>query len=519
MSARWKLLVAVIALVLTGGGIATYKHATLGVPLREGERVDEWMIEARVAFFAPPGREITAKLALPAAAIEGGYGQESGSLAYSYELYKNQGEFTAVWSSRQRQGAQAVYYRLRIPQNSPSGGEPLPIAGRPPVPENPGLPRQPNEAAESVINRIHELTTQPDAVFASLFRQILADEPSQEISLIKRHYERNHRGDSPLHMGIDLLAIAGIPARLAFGVHLDQASGSQSPHPLIEYFDGTHWKVRDPLDPSAWPDGRKVLVWHRGGGPLLEVDGGENSRVTFTVVRDRIPLSRLTDLRDSPVMISTILGLPASERAVFRYLVLIPLGAFVVVIMRNLIGVSTLGTFMPVLLALALLEIPIVGGLIMFSILLAAGLWFRFLLSRLNLLVVPRVAACVVIVTLIMMLMSIISYRLGLDAAMRITLFPMIILAWTIERMSLIWEEEGKRSALVQVSGSIVVAVCAFKFMSISQLQYWAYYFPELLLILLAGILLVGRYTGYRLSELFRFRNFGLQARPEPDAP
>jgi hypothetical protein len=29
-----------------------------------------------------------------------------------------------------------------------------------------------------------------------------------------------------------------------------------------------------------------------------------------------------------------------------------------------------------------------------------------------------------------------------------------------------------------------------------------------MLLILLAGILLIGRYTGYRLSELIRFKSF-----------
>jgi hypothetical protein len=476
------------------------------------------MIEARVAFFAPPDREVVARLSLPGAAIESGYGQESGSLAYNYDLDNHLGEYTAVWSGRQREGSQALYYRLRVPEDTRSGGEPLAVAGKPPTPHDPGLSKQLDEAAKSVVTRIRDLTTQPDAVFSALFRQIDSDEQSQEMSLLKRHYERQRKTDSLLHMGIDLLAIAEIPARIAYGVKLDHLAGSQAPYPLIEYFDGARWKVRDPLAPSTTPDGRNLLVWHRGGGPLLEVSGGENSRVTFTVVRDRIPLSRLTDLRDSPVMISTILGLPASERAVFRYLVLIPLGAFVVVIMRNLIGVATLGTFMPVLLALALLEIPIIGGLIMFAILLAAGLWIRFLLSRLNLLVVPRVAACVVIVTLIMMLMSIISYRLGLDAAVSITLFPMIIIAWTIERMSLIWEEEGKRNAITQVGGSIFVAVCAYKFMSVSQLQYWAYYFPELLLILLAGILLVGRYTGYRLSELFRFRSFG-QTQPHPDAP
>jgi hypothetical protein len=155
-----------------------------------------------------------------------------------------------------------------------------------------------------------------------------------------------------------------------------------------------------------------------------------------------------------------------------------------------------------------LLEIPLGRGLVMFTVLISAGLWFRFLLSRLNLLVVPRVAACVVIVTLLMMVMSVLSYRLGMTGGVQITLFPMIIIAWTIERMSLIWEEEGKRSALTQVAGSLVVAVLAFFFMKIGQVQYWAFYFPELLLVLLAGILLIGRYTGYRFSELIRFRSF-----------
>lgn len=39
------------------------------------------------------------------------------------------------------------------------------------------------------------------------------------------------------------------------------------------------------------------------------------------------------------------------------------------------------------------------------------------------------------------------------------------------------------------------------------QLQYLLFVFPELLLVVLAVILLLGRYTGYRLSELWRFRS------------
>ena len=73
---------------------------------------------------------------------------------------------------------------------------------------------------------------------------------------------------------------------------------------------------------------------------------------------------------------------------------------------------------------------------------------------------------------------------------------------------SWIWDEEGKRSALTQVGGSLVVSVLAYLFMRVPQIQYWAFYFPEMLLLLLAFILLIGRYTGYRISELIRFKSF-----------
>lgn len=505
MSDRWKLAVAVIVLMATGFGMAAYKSLHLGIPFWRGQSVYDWQIEARISFLAT-GRAVKARLALPATAVENQAGQESGSLGYHYNIEPNLGEYTAVWSATSREEGQALYYRLRIPESTRSGGEPLPGAAIEAV--NPGFTGPLLEAATSMVARATSLTHDPDSLFVAIFEQIHTGETSQEFVVLKRHYQKESGDNAMIQMGIDLLQLAGVPARIAYGVALTEEAGSQQPLPLVEYFDGAYWKVRNPLRPGSVLDGREIFVWHRGGGPLLDVTGGEGSRVVFTVARERIPMAILADLRESPLLVSTVLGLPLSERAVFRYVVLIPLGAFVVVLMRNIVGVATLGTFMPVLIALALLEIEPARGLIMFSVLIAAGLWFRFLLSRLNLLVVPRVAACVVIVTLLMMLLSVLGYRFGMSVGVQVTLFPMIIIAWTIERMSLIWEEEGKRSALIQVTGSLVVAVLAYLFMKIGQIQYWAFYFPELLLVLLAGILLIGRYTGYRLTELVRFRTF-----------
>jgi hypothetical protein len=505
MSLKWKFITAIFLLVSAGAGLATYKVRDLGVPFWTGEQVNEWEVEARVSFLAT-GNRVKARLSLPNPIIENKGGQEVGSLGYHYHIENHLGYHTAVWSAENRDEGQALYFRIRF-RNS-TGGEPIAAELQSSDYEGPNLTGPVGVAAGNIVKKARGISSDPDSLFVAMFDDIQADEPSQEFIQVKRHYERAFGKHAAIVMGTDLLSMAGVPARLAYGVHLDVEMGSQSPLPLVEYYDGAYWKVRDPLHASSVLDGRSIFVWHRGGGPLLEVTGGENSKVAFTVAKDRIPLARLTDLSDSPLMVSTILGLPVAERATFRYIVLIPLGAFVVVLMRNIVGVPTLGTFMPVLLALALLEIPLLRGLTMFVIIVAAGLWFRFLLSRLNLLVVPRVAACVVIVTLLMIMMSVISYRLGMRGGFQIALFPMIILAWTIERMSLIWEEEGKRNAIIQVVGSLFVAVLAYLLMRISQVQYWAFYFPELLLILLAGILMIGRYTGYRVSELVRFKSF-----------
>ncbi len=510
MASRIKLFLVVFILTAIGGGIAAYKHARLGLPLRAGELPEQWLVEAKITFIAPPeGGKVSARLSLPAAAVEEGLGQEAGSVGYNYYVEKDQGEYTAIWASEKQADNQAIYYRVSFPGRRTSGGEPMPHAGGGlPAAVNPGFSGSLQDAAKRVIQRAKSVSADPDSLFVGIFGEIAAIDASQEVGLLRARYEDESGRGALTILGIDLLNMAGVPARVAYGVRLEEARGGQQPTRLVEYYDGAYWKVRDPDEPSATLDPEKMFVWNRGGGSLFEVTGGEASQVVFTVIRGFIPLEDLTDLRDSPLLISTIFGLPASEQAVFRYVVLIPLGAFVVVVLRNLVGIATLGTFMPVLLALALLEIPLDSGLIMFTVIIAAGLWFRFLLSRLNMLVVPRVAACVVIVTLLMMLLSVVSYKLGMRDGLQITLFPMIILAWTIERMSLIWEEEGKRSALMQVGGSLLVAVIAYLFMSVKQIQYWAFYFPELLLVLLSLIILIGRYTGYRLSELFRFRDF-----------
>ena len=54
----------------------------------------------------------------------------------------------------------------------------------------------------------------------------------------------------------------------------------------------------------------------------------------------------------------SLFNLPLHTQSVYRVLLLIPVGVFVLVLLRNVVGLAMFGTFMPVLIALAFRETP-----------------------------------------------------------------------------------------------------------------------------------------------------------------
>ena len=266
------------------------------------------------------------------------------------------------------------------------------------------------------------------------------------------------------------------------------------------------WLLFNPEQGLADKD-KPLLLWQTETPGVLEVVGGRNSRVTFSMISQTRSTLSLAEADRQENFRFSLHNLPIAEQGMFKLIMLLPVGALVVVFMRLIVGMRTSGTFMPILIALAFLQTELLPGLISLLLVVAIGLLIRSLLSALNLLLVARIATLVVVVIGIISIVSIVSYELGLIGGLTITFFPMIILAWTIERMSILWEEEGPREVLIQGGGSLIVAIGAYLLMTQPLIEHLAFNFPELHLCVLAIIMLLGRYTGYRLFELWRFNS------------
>lgn len=483
-------------LVIVGAALSLHRHLVFEVPWTPGEQREIWAVEAQVRLDALDG-PVKVEFALPA--DQQGFrllGEHTASPGYGLAFDERPGGRIAQWSIRHAQGVQQLYYSadILVAPNQPA-------AAIPPPPLREVHWETPfDTAAEAVVRRAYQRSADPHTLARELVRELTGEHQGENARLLLTRHQ-------PARLLVMLLNQAGVAAREVSALVLEDGRRRQSLTPWLQVYDGEDWIL---IDPASGRQGRpaNVLLWNAGDGPVLQVEGGRGSSVSFAMLRQTQPASAALSGRavDDTLLGFSIHSLPLEEQSLFRTILLIPIGALIVVMLRILVGIQTSGTFMPVLIALAFIQTSLPTGLIGFLLVVSVGLVIRSYLSHLNLLLVARVSAVIITVIGIISVFSVMSYRMGLNAGLTITFFPMIILAWTIERMSILWEEEGPREVLIQGGGSLLTAVLAYLAMTNPWVRHITFNFLGVQLIVAALILVIGNYTGYRLLELRRFR-------------
>ncbi len=495
---------ALLALLLASAGISLiiYKHRVLGFPLFSGETRQVWKIEARVDFDATGGEAVVyLNLPDPLPGRNTVFASET-SRGFDFKVIDRDGDLFAVWRREDApSGRQSLYHRSEIYFHD----TPRPSAEYPPE----SRPRAYEGGEANAFERAAHAVAEPGlgerALVLKVLREVNRPGGGHLRSLLR---ERGKRSQKVL-LAADLLAAQGMPAAMVRGIPLEErGGGSRSVRHLLKAWYANQWHLFDPREVILVPWDRFV-EYQQGDQPLFEVHGGENSRLRFSLLReDRASLATVVENahNNRNVLVDfSIYSLPVQQQSAFKLLLLIPLGAVVVVILRTLVGIRTSGTFMPILIALSFLQTGLGAGLMLFLLVVGTGLLIRGLMTRLNLLLVPRLAAVLVFVIIIYGAIGIAGHKLGFEWGMHVIYFPLIILAWTIERMSVLWDEEGAREVMIQGGGSLLTASLAYLLMSQRAVADSIFIYPESLFVLLAIIVAIGSYSGYRLSDLRRF--------------
>ncbi len=487
-----------VLFVAIGMAIFLHKSIQLDFPLTADKETEVWTVQARLSFDANK-RNVKAMLYIPA--VTPGYSKLEEyyiSGKFGLNAKKSDDNKTANWAIRKAEGEQTLYYRTTVTKTGATSRWST-------VPDYPDAPQFEEPYATAISKIIEDVRSQSADTYSftyELISQLKSSDANENISLIRGLADSNHE---IADLVIKLLSVAHIPTRKLWVIGLADAINNAHPRVLIQAYNGDEWLTFNPKDGSAGIPANH-LAWKVGDAPLYEVRNGKNVALEFSVTKSYIEILDVAKQNSSMLGGLTLFSLPVQSQNTYSLLLMVPLGALLVVFMRTFIGIHTFGTFMPILIAVAFRETQLLWGIILFTGIVFVGLLIRFYLEHLRLLLIPRLAVILVVVVTLMLIISLTTSQFGVGRLLSVSLFPMVILAMTIERMSIAWEENGAQAALFQGLGSLVVASFGCLLMTNEHLSYLMFVFPELLLVILGICLIMGRYTGYRLSELIRFR-------------
>ncbi|HLS83934.1 MAG TPA: inactive transglutaminase family protein [Arenimonas sp.] len=515
MSKRPLYLLA-LAIIVAALAAMHYKWSTLRFPVTPDEQVQVWTVQAHVQFQPRRGaNNVTLQLPwhTPGWVV---LDERFVARDYSRLEQRDSNGREVQWATRRALGEQNLYYRTNLVRSGLDDTFRFEFE----IPPSPPLEEPYASAAQTLLNEVRAHSSNQLTMARELVRRLSEPNPSDEVALLRDRFD----GDDVARTAFiaDLLVSRNTPTRMVHGLLLTEQP-SEHDGRLLSWLlvgDGVKWDVVDPRNGNVVHPG-DLLIWSTSGKPVLAIEGDPQATLEITVARnlaDAIAIAeRRLEVRDANLVRYSLLSLPLQAQQTYQVLLMVPIGAFIMLLLRNIVGIKTYGTFMPVLIALAFRETALVAGIVLFVLVVGTGLLVRFYLERLRLLLVPRLTAILIVVVLLMAAVSVLSNRLALEVGLSVALFPMVIMAMTIERMSVTWDERGGSTAIREGIGTLVVAALAYLVMSWRPLEHFVFVYPEVLLILFGLALILGRYSGYRLNELVRFR--ALAREPDPIAP
>jgi hypothetical protein len=300
---------------------------------------------------------------------------------------------------------------------------------------------------------------------------------------------------------------AGIPTRMVGGVILGDGKRKRTSHVWVECRIAGEWVPFDPLNDYFANLPGHFLTLYRGDVPLIEHSRGLAFDYAFASHVEHVPRRWMKDMATAHDAARGAALVPLLRRQQFTIILLAPFALLLTVFLRQVVGLESMGVFLPVLLGFSISQTGwIVGGGQLF-LAIVIGVSLRILMSRLNLLHVPRTAVMITFLVVLFLLFSVLLEAAGLVRDAGSVILPMAALAMTVERYTTTALDGGHRGALAMLGQTFLLAAGCYVVLTTGFFKTLTITFPEVFLVIVALIVMVGNYRGLRLRELWRFRS------------
>jgi hypothetical protein len=203
---------------------------------------------------------------------------------------------------------------------------------------------------------------------------------------------------------------------------------------------------------------------------------------------------------------SVAAGVPANTIVL---LLLLPIVAFVIAFTRNVIGIRGFGIFLPAALSVVFVATGPIVGIGLFLVIVVVSTTMRLVLRKLKIKLqyLPRMAFILWAVVLGVLGILFLAPIMKFSDLANVSIFAVLFLVLLAEDFTRVQLGKSVKTALNLTFETLILSLISFLFLTFKPLQHYVLLNPEIsLLVIAAADLLLGKYTGLRVMEFYRFR-------------
>lgn len=188
-------------------------------------------------------------------------------------------------------------------------------------------------------------------------------------------------------------------------------------------------------------------------------------------------------------------------------ILMLPIVATIIAFGRQVIGLRGFGIYTPLIITFAFLATGLKYGLAIFIVILLVGTLMRFLVRYIRLLYLPRMAIVLTAVALAILAVFLEGAYSGRKGLISASIFAILIMITLVEKFVAVQIERGAREAIILTIETLFLSVVCYWVAASIWLRNLVFVYP--LWIVFGAVIiniLLGKWTGLRLSEYWRFR-------------
>ncbi len=195
-------------------------------------------------------------------------------------------------------------------------------------------------------------------------------------------------------------------------------------------------------------------------------------------------------------------GVPANT--IFLIL-LTPFLALLVSFVRVVVGLPTLDMLVPIALSFALVAVGINVGLLVLGAILIASYIAKRSLSKLRVMFYPKRSLSMVFLSISVFAALTLGVALDFERILSVSIFPILVLMLLGDMIVSVQLHKSASETFVITGTTVVIGLIGYFAATSEVIQSIIILYPETVLLVIPANIIVGRYFGLRILELFRF--------------